>query len=309
MAKGQKSKNPTGNLTEIERDYVDAERKKILHGANKRKRSSTAHGRPGYRYSFDLPDGLDPVLAYLKRNTWSYGIATLPDGERMETREELMAEAGRRTERIVAELCGDAPWVIGDLCNRSTRDFRNACRPQTGQHLDFLRDIQLATMVHIGVIREHLLDVERDLWITMQMVHDPRVTVFPKPGTARVRNIKWREAVREAKRTGRKSPPVPVSNIALPARMIARLEGLNSPKLKYATPEREMAPQLRAAVESHRRAAHAKVERIAIAAGLRGGRTPVPEREPVGPPIESKPLPDLSIKQVRTRPAKYPQPR
>jgi hypothetical protein len=103
--------------------------------------------------------------------------------------------------------------------------LRNSLKRSRGKAPAKIRELRLHMLTHIGTLREHLTDLERELWVLLQLTHDPRLmTRGLSKSSLKHRKQKRRKAIADAKRN---RLPVPQPNdvpVVLPARILAMLK-------------------------------------------------------------------------------------
>jgi hypothetical protein len=187
------------------------------------------------RRSFPLPPrSSDPVPSYLNNSAWIYGFGYLPDGSPAESGEKVYDDLVERTRNLVNQLFGTTKAANQYLSvvmpewkhpvRESLRKWTQPKRQRTSGNIGRLRTLNLHLLTHVGTLREHLMDIERELWVNLQISHDPRLSSTGSSARAQQRRRKlYARAKIEAKKK-RLPPPKPNHTpVVLPARILAML--------------------------------------------------------------------------------------
>lgn len=194
------------------------------------KRKSTRRIRTDrFAYTFPLQKTTrDPIERYIVQNAWLHTPAKLPDGVESLKPEEILAHCSHRTERILASLMGENAYQLAGMVGLSKNDFFYGVYPIRFRDLARMRIIQVGMLAHLNTIREHLSDLERELWVAMQMAHDPRLTGKVTPRGAARRYTLKREKSGHLKRndayTLKPQPGNRPAPVFLPTRILAQLD-------------------------------------------------------------------------------------
>jgi hypothetical protein len=175
------------------------------------------------------PESTDPVLAYLHRNAWMYGYGYLPGGSgELESPQQVWEDLAQRTRVVINQLFGskrDAHRYLTAVAPKWRQPMRNSLKRARSTAPAKIRELHLHMLTHIGTLREHLTDLERELWVLLQLTHDPRL--MPRglsKSSLKHRKQKRRKAIADAKRN---RLPVPTPNdvpVVLPARILSMLK-------------------------------------------------------------------------------------
>lgn len=251
-----------------------------------------------------------------------YGYGETPTHEPLASRQELLVEIRKRLRDITEYLYPGATFSDVARLHNFTRPLIEKALTNCKETLcgaETLRAVMLNYMVHIGGIRDSLVEVERELWVLLQLTHDPRlvyrssmmpmpVKKGPRPGrsntakaalgdtspalegdTARRRKER-RTAIRKAIKEGRPLPADAQPAIIMPFRILRALDKPESneiPNYDNLTPaERQRRADAAAAIRAKKASSGGIRDRL-LAAGAnqvrtRRGRRPRQPRERVG---------------------------
>ena len=139
---------------------------------------------------FDLSGTSDPILAYMQRHMETMGLAYMPEDLGGENADAVRDRCLSMTQDAFRELAGphwDRATNLFALTTTSKNVLfgRTKMTPGNAHHI---RIVQLALLTHIGGIREHLSDIERNLWVAMQHSHDPRISTHPSMAQSAARS-------------------------------------------------------------------------------------------------------------------------
>jgi hypothetical protein len=183
----------------------------------------------GHRKSFALPlprNPGDPVVKFVQRQAWLYALAEEPEPAKpAASPQEVLLELGARTARILSDLMGQDAGQLGEALQMTAHHMRRGLAPRNRTDVIRTRVMQMGMLAHIGQVREHLNELERELWLTMQLAHDPRVAQFDPIQTRRRPGMKYGRVLK------RKSKAAQRLNVCLPARLVTELDrivGLNN---------------------------------------------------------------------------------
>jgi hypothetical protein len=123
----------------------------------------------------------DPVLGFLYRQAETYGLGYVPPSLGGQTAAEILKDCRERTQKVADSLYGPR-WpeyikLVGidkqtiQHLTPGKMQRTNAATPKC------LRLAQLSMMVHLQNVREQLNDLERELWVAMQLTHSPALSL------------------------------------------------------------------------------------------------------------------------------------
>src|SRR5262249_40660971 len=118
------------------------------------------------------PESSDPVLAYLHKSAWMYGYGYLPGGEPLESPEKVWQDIAERTRIFINQLSGskrDAHRSLAAVAPTWKFPLRNSLKRSRGKAPAKIRELHLHMLTHIATLREHLTDLERELWVLLQL--------------------------------------------------------------------------------------------------------------------------------------------
>jgi hypothetical protein len=183
----------------------------------------------GHRKPFALPlprNPGDPVTKFVQRQAWLYALAEEPEpATPAASPQAVLLELGARTARILSDLMGQDAGQLGEALKMTAPHMRRGLAPRDKRDVIRTRLMQVGMLAHIGQVREHLNELERELWLTMQLAHDPRIAQFDPIQTRRRPGMKYGRVLK------RKTKNAQRLNVCLPARLVTELDrivGLNN---------------------------------------------------------------------------------
>ena len=137
-------------------------------------------------------EAANALTDYIRRAGQRYASGYIPTAEESERESrEIVTEARERTLKIldalaygphnrfamVKAMTGFKDLAVREiLTGQSTNPNRNHASRRYDATAPRLRTLQLALLATITGIREELHDFERELWIALQLTHDPSIT-------------------------------------------------------------------------------------------------------------------------------------
>jgi hypothetical protein len=181
----------------------------------------TAHRKPREkaRWKRKKPLPNDPISAFLIRSGYVMTLGQEYDGQplkeplqyfehvRDRTLEMAFNILGKRWRRQLVEM-GVSGVVMRQACGKKLIMKRQLSARS-------LREVNLLLVAHCSTIRAVLDEYEKELWINLQMTHDPRIDIVPRQREARYNQSRRTLNSLEA------GKPVPEPNLIV--RMPARL--------------------------------------------------------------------------------------
>lgn len=123
----------------------------------------------------------DPILAFLRRQGETYGLGYVPTDLGGKTAAELLHELRQRTVNVIAQLYGrhseNFMNSVG-ITKTTARHIYGSAEDCTTTSLHF-RMGHAVLLAHIGSVRQTLTDLERELWVLMQLTHHPLLLRTP----------------------------------------------------------------------------------------------------------------------------------
>jgi hypothetical protein len=141
----------------------------------------------------------DPILGFVRRQAEAYGLGYVPTDLGGATKEQVFAELRTRTIDVLAQLFG--PFYSNFLSQtgiskQTARQIQGAFPDGAQTHVHF-RIAQAMLLTHVNGIRQYLCDIERELWVLMQLTHHPLLNKVTNPtGRIGYRNAEARKAIR-----------------------------------------------------------------------------------------------------------------
>lgn len=148
---------------------------------------------PDYRKSrqIRLHKTDDPIQAWILRQAETYGLGYIPTEYGGQTADEILQECRQRTYRIIKELFGGHGRTFALQVGMHPSTMNHVIGNQTSHNTPMhLRLAQALLLQHIGGMKQTLCDVERELWVAMQLTHHPEID--PKTSLASVHNTRKR---------------------------------------------------------------------------------------------------------------------
>jgi hypothetical protein len=188
----------------------------------------------------------DPVLAFIKRMSSSYTYGYLPDGSKLEDPATMRKDLAERTQALLdilghshaRKLAGTYPKPMLDRLAAGKRGAGHHRHPVTAT-----REILLALLRFTRGVHDYLNDCEREIWVLLQLTHDPRVanmrrTTLPasiksqyitrpdgKGGSNNTVTVRWRRHMRkkelDAAQAAGVPPPPPRTMACMEPRKVA----------------------------------------------------------------------------------------
>lgn len=131
----------------------------------------------------NLPLTDDPILKFIRTNFETMGMGYIPEDLGGKSLEQITEEIRERTVNTLENLygrewrklvksAGMSPTTWGYIAKPKTKRYASKTVANKNTHL---RLAHLVMLTHIASIRETLRDFEREIWILMQLAHDPRL--------------------------------------------------------------------------------------------------------------------------------------
>jgi len=139
------------------------------------------------------------VHAWLLRQAETYGLGYIPEDHGGQSPAEILAEVRKRTFNIIQELFGYHGRTFATKIGMSVLTMDHVAGKKTSQMTPYhLRLCQLTLMQHINGIRQTLTDVERELWVTMQLTHHPQLDHHTRHALSNLSAYRARHRIRDA---------------------------------------------------------------------------------------------------------------
>lgn len=161
---------------------------------------------------------LDPIRQFVACQTDQLIPGYLPDGDPTEApeqiRQQLMNGVLRITDALfpIKERRGAVVGAVLGYPNTDSRRIMAQKLLKQAHEPEYARALLQCYLTHISGIRDHLIDLERECWVLLQLCHDPRLYTRAKEQAMK--------SVRARGMQPRRRLPMPGRPVLLPSRVV-----------------------------------------------------------------------------------------